>query len=762
MGMKRIGERILVVWLLLLAPLASCRDSTQPRSTEPATDAGQLDAVKGGTQTLGTAPVLVGAGDIATCTSSGDEATASLLDTIAGTVFTTGDNVYASGALSEFNNCYDPSWGRHKARTQPAAGEREYLDPGASGYFTYFGAAAGDPTKGYYSYNLGTWHVVVLNSAVAMGLASAQESWLQSDLTANPARCTVAIWDQPRFYTYGLRTNEAQVWSDLYGAGAELVINGHQRNYERFALQRPDGSLDPQTGIREIIAASGGVSHGSFDATIQTNSEVRDRSSYGVLKVTLNDSSYTWKFIPVRGSTFTDAGTNTCHGTPAPSANPGGPYTAENVVQFNGTGSIDPNGGVLTYAWKFGDGGTDTSATPTHTYTANGTYTVSLTVTNASGSSSAPATTTAQIQNIAPTVVAGADMKVAPGGTYNLLGARFSDPGNDGPFPWSVDWGDGSADSTGSAADTSVRIVTSHPYSAAGRYRVTVSVTDAGNATSFDTLTVYVAPFSAQAAILIGAGDIAECGGKLKRASQTAAIIDSVGGTVMAIGDLAYPNGTAADYANCYDPTWGHLKPMTMPVLGNHEYDTGTATAYFDYFGDRAAVRDKGWYSFDLGGWHVVVLNDNLDYSPTSEQGQWLRADLAAHPSACTLGLWHRPYMYSVGGGVRGSEKDIWQPFIDAHAEMIINAHIHEYERFEPVDANLNTDKVNGMIEIIDGAGGAEQGPPDYWGTHTIIQGYDTYGVLKLTLEPDGATWQFISIPGPKHYFTDAGYVHCH
>ena len=762
MGNTRVGLRCLLVSLLLLAPLASCNDSSlQPRSPASTQDGGPLLARTQASLAVG-APVLVGAGDIATCTSSGDEATAALLDTIPGNVFTTGDNIYASGALSEFNNCYNPSWGRHKSRTQPAAGEREYLDPNASGYFTYFGAAAGDPAKGYYSYNLGTWHVVVLNSAVSMAASSPQETWLKADLSANPSRCTVAIWDQPRFYTNGLRSASQQVWSDLYGAGAELVINGHQRNYERFAPQRPDGSLDTLTGIREIIAATGGVSHGTFDAQVQTNSQVRDRTSYGVLKVTLNDSSYSWQFVPVRGAQFTDSGTNSCHGTPAPNANPGGPYDAENNVQFNGTGSIDPAGGTLTYAWDFGDGATGTDSMPIHTYTSNGTYTATLVVTNASGSSSAPATTTVQIHNFAPTVVAGADMKVVPGDTYNLLGARFSDPGNDGPFAYTVDWGDGTSPLSGSAADTSIRVTGSHPYPAMGRYRVTVSVTDVGSATAIDTLTVYVAPYSAQAAVLIGAGDVANCGIDLRRAEQTAEIMDTIPGSVMAIGDLAYPHGSASDYANCYDPTWGRLRPRTMPVAGNHEYDTGTAAAYFDYFGAAAGVRDKGWYSYDLGGWHVVVLNDNVDYSATSEQGQWLRNDLAAHPNQCIMGMWHRPYMYSIGGGVRPSEKDMWQPFYNAHAELIMNAHVHEYERFEPVDPNLNTDRVNGMVEIIDGAGGAEQGPPDYWGKHTIIQGYDTYGVLKLTLEPDGVTWQFISIPGPKHYFTDAGYIHCH
>jgi hypothetical protein len=151
-------------------------------------------------------PVFVGAGDIASCTSTGDEATANLLDTIPGTVYTTGDNAYESGTASEFENCYDPSWGRHKARTRPAVGNHEYYSTtNASGYFGYFGAAAGDPSKGYYSYDLGSWHIISLNSNcsfVAGGGCAAgsdQEKWLRADLAAHPNACTLAYWHHPLF-----------------------------------------------------------------------------------------------------------------------------------------------------------------------------------------------------------------------------------------------------------------------------------------------------------------------------------------------------------------------------------------------------------------------------------------------------------------------------------------------------------------------------------------------------------------------------------
>jgi hypothetical protein len=185
--------------------------------------------------------VLVGAGDIAVYGSPGDEATAALLDGIAGTVVTLGDNVYADGTPSEFANCYDPSWGRHKGRTKPAVGNHEYHTPGAAGYFGYFGPAAGDPSKGYYSYNLGAWHIVVLNSnCTYVGgchAGSPQERWLRADLAAHPTTCTLAYWHHSRFSS-GYQGSTAAVqslWQALYAFGADIVLAGHDHSYERFA-----------------------------------------------------------------------------------------------------------------------------------------------------------------------------------------------------------------------------------------------------------------------------------------------------------------------------------------------------------------------------------------------------------------------------------------------------------------------------------------------------------------------------------------------
>ena len=264
-------------------------------------------------------PVLVGAGDIAGCDTTGDEATANLLDGISGTVFTAGDNAYESGTASEFSNCYDPSWGRHKARTQPSVGNHEYHTSGASGYFNYFGSAAGAPSKGYYSYNLGEWHVVALNSMCekvgGCGGRSPMVTWLKNDLRTNADKaCTLAYFHHPLFSSgpHGNQTKMRPTWRALYRANAEIVISAHDHLYERFAPQTPDGVADNTSGIREFVVGTGGRSHYSF-GTIKANSEVRNSDTFGVLKLTLHPRSYDWQFVPAAGQTFTDSGTTLCH-----------------------------------------------------------------------------------------------------------------------------------------------------------------------------------------------------------------------------------------------------------------------------------------------------------------------------------------------------------------------------------------------------------------------------------------------------------------
>jgi acid phosphatase type 7 len=266
-------------------------------------------------------PVMVGAGDIASCQSSGDEATAKLVERMpAATVFTLGDNVYESGTASEFSDCYDPTWGRFKARTGPTVGNHEYHTPGASGYFGYFGRAAGDPDKGYYSYELGRWHIVSLNSECewvgGCGPASPMVSWLKDDLAAHPRACTLAYFHQPLFSSeseHGIDPSMRPIWDVLYSAGADVVLNGHDHDYERFAPQTPGGVADPARGIRQFVVGTGGDSLYASLLPPKPNSQVRNVDTFGVLKLTLRPEGYEWKFVPVAGETFTDSGTDRCH-----------------------------------------------------------------------------------------------------------------------------------------------------------------------------------------------------------------------------------------------------------------------------------------------------------------------------------------------------------------------------------------------------------------------------------------------------------------
>lgn len=265
------------------------------------------------------AAVLLGAGDIASCVSEGDEATARLLDTIDGTVFTLGDNAYPSGTPVEFAACYDPSWGRHTSRTRPAPGNHDYHTRGAFGYFDYFGDAAGKPDKGYYSYDLGLWHIIVLNSNCSKidgcGPGSPQEQWLRADLAAHATTCTLAYWHHPRFSsgTHGGDAALDAFWRALYEHHADVVLGGHDHDYERFAPQTPSGKPDPTRGIRQFVVGTGGDRLRKFEGPAIANSEVRHSETHGVLKLTLYPTSYAWEFIPIAGGTFTDMGTGRCH-----------------------------------------------------------------------------------------------------------------------------------------------------------------------------------------------------------------------------------------------------------------------------------------------------------------------------------------------------------------------------------------------------------------------------------------------------------------
>jgi len=231
-------------------------------------------------------------------------------------VLALGDIQYEDGVLSKYYESYDPSWGRLKNITRPVVGNHEYLTAGASGYFTYFGAAAGDPTKGYYSYDIGAWHIIALNSNCSKvggcGAGSTQEQWLKADLAAHPNICTLAYWHHPKFSSgqHGSRSDYDVFWKALYAAGVEAVLNGHDHIYERFDPQNPGGAADPN-GIQQFVVGTGGKNHTSI-ASVQPNSAARNTDTSGFLKLTLHAASYDWQFVPESGKTFTESGTRNC------------------------------------------------------------------------------------------------------------------------------------------------------------------------------------------------------------------------------------------------------------------------------------------------------------------------------------------------------------------------------------------------------------------------------------------------------------------
>lgn len=276
----------------------------------------------GGTSRPGsaTSQVLVGAGDIAQCSAEGKDLTAALLDGIPGTVFTLGDNAYFDGSRENFAECYDPSWGRHLDRTRPAVGGHDYMTENGAPYFEYFGDAAGPDGKGYYSYELGGWTVLVLNTIcdqVEGGCdpGAPELAWLDAQL-ASSGQCTLAYMHHPWFSSgrHGPDDRAEPFFEALYAGGVELVMGGNDHSYERFAPQDPDGEPDPATGLRQFVVGTGGGRLYEWGEVLR-NSEFRFNEDWGVLKLTLDAASYDWQFITTDGSVV-DSGTGQCHGRP--------------------------------------------------------------------------------------------------------------------------------------------------------------------------------------------------------------------------------------------------------------------------------------------------------------------------------------------------------------------------------------------------------------------------------------------------------------
>lgn len=258
--------------------------------------------------------VFVGAGDIARCYFSAARQTALLLDSIDGVVFTAGDNVYQRGTAEEFQECYEPTWGRHKNRTRPSPGNHDYSTKDAVPYYQYFGENAGPPGLGYYSYDVGSWHILLLNSNISADDTSAQMKWLREDLARSHHKCTLAYWHHPVFASSARAVNPRmkEIFAELYRQGVDVVVTGHEHVYERFAPLNAEGAIDRTNGIRSFIVGTGGALLGVFGKT-HLASEVRF-AKHGVIKFTLKRASYEWQFVSV---TFDDSpgdsGSADCH-----------------------------------------------------------------------------------------------------------------------------------------------------------------------------------------------------------------------------------------------------------------------------------------------------------------------------------------------------------------------------------------------------------------------------------------------------------------
>jgi hypothetical protein len=273
----------------------------------------------------GNGVTVYAAGDIADCrqlrkaSDSGAADTAQLIaagmaNDPEASVLTLGDNAYQSGVPAEFNHCYGPTWGRFKARTHPSPGNHEYYSKGAAGYYDYFGPAAGPEGRGYYSFRLGNWHVIALNSMLRDAQFQAQLDWLKQDLEQNKALCTLAYWHHPVYSSGGHSDNPLMlpVWKALAAAGADLVLNGHDHHYERFAPLNGEGQRDDANGMREMVVGTGGAQLTPL-LLPRANSEVRDNSVHGVLKLVLKENGYEWEFLPAKDGGFTDRGSGLCH-----------------------------------------------------------------------------------------------------------------------------------------------------------------------------------------------------------------------------------------------------------------------------------------------------------------------------------------------------------------------------------------------------------------------------------------------------------------
>ena len=862
-------------------------------------------------------PVFVGAGDIADCTRTQDEATAAVIGAVDGTVWTSGDNVYPTGMATYFNNCYEPSWGGAiKARTRPVPGNHDWdTDSGPEnldGYFGYFGANANAGGTSYYSYDIpdSNWHVVNLDSecqlvpgGVPAGsgctAASAQGQWLDADLAANSGENVIAIWHKPR-YSSGVTNNQAlqPFWDALYAAGVDILLVGHDHIYERFMPMKSGATLssppvaDATFGIRQFTVGSGGAAAQSCPGTLLATSQACN-NSYGVMKLTLHDSTYDWVFLPVAGSTFTDSGTGTVHGAPVtvPGAPTIGTATAGNAsATVNWTAPASNGGSAITgYVVTPYIGATAQSATTVGVVTStsitgltNGTsYTFRVAAINSVGTGAqsadsnavtpatvpgAPTIGTATAGNASATVnwtapasnggsaITGYVVTPYIGATAQsattvgvVTSTSISGLSNGTSYTFrvaainSVGTGAQSANSnavtpvapnsapaaptlnapanaesgvsTSPALDVGVSDPDANPLTvtyfgrpfASGNYvqiaqnsGVTsgtddsaswsslgagqtfqwyVTVSDGTLTTTGPTWTFHTV--ASADPVFVGSGDIASCAAGVIADTATGEMIREIDGTIFTTGDNVYPNGTAGEFAACYETTpWGDdsVQSRTRPVPGNHDWGTGNTEnldGYFGYYGANANAPGPSYYSYDIpdSNWHVVNLDSECQLVPGgvpagsgcaagSAQELWLEGDLAANSGENVIAIWHKP-RYSSGATDYQALQPLWDDLYAAGVDILLDGHDHIYERTAPMKSGATlssppvADPTFGIRQFTIGTGGeAHHGLGTPIPTSEVSDD-DTFGIFKLTLHDSTYDWVFLPIAGST--FTDSG-----
>jgi calcineurin-like phosphoesterase family protein len=310
---RSAGLPIVALAVLGLALLVTARFGQAPVSSPPPTASAPVATSSPGAtpESSPVAAILLAVGDIGFCGDSNDDHVGQLAATLPGTIALLGDIAYDDGSATDFANCFDPAWGPLRDRLRPAPGNHEYETPGASGYYDYFGAAAGPRGEGWYSYDLGAWHLIALNSECGAivggceGSDSVELAWLAADLAAHPAECTLAYWHHP-LYSSGKHGDDpmtSPLWAALSDGGADLVLQGHDHDYERIA---------PIDGIRSFVVGTGGRSLYEWPGSPGPHTEVRNNETYGLLELTLRPTDFSWRFVPAAGGTFTDSGTAAC------------------------------------------------------------------------------------------------------------------------------------------------------------------------------------------------------------------------------------------------------------------------------------------------------------------------------------------------------------------------------------------------------------------------------------------------------------------